>query len=218
MFMKTETDLRSARETLWAKGQEIVTASPNIFIEVDVEADGIAGHGSMLSIGAQSITGASFYSEIKPVTSDFIPDQKQFCDEIGLERERLLREAPEANIVMVQFMDWLSGQKTETGKPAVFSAFNAGFDWAFFDLYRYKAGFDPSPFGIAPFDLKSVAITLNPNWDWRETRTSKLPKIILPDEPYIHHALSDAKYQQKIHFGLAGILGNQKYEELTVFK
>jgi hypothetical protein len=199
-------------EELWEAGRKIVAAAPVMFVEVDIEADGIAGHGSMLSIGAQSITGQSFYSEIKPVMEDYIPDQKVFCEQIGLERVRLLKEAPEANVVMNRFMDWLDGEKKATGKQPVFSAFNAGFDWAFFDLYRFKAGFDPSPFGIAPFDLKSLAMAIVPGWDWTKTSTSKLPAVIKPVTPYAHHALLDAKYQQQIHFGLAAILDRKTYQ------
>ncbi len=87
-------------EQLWTAGSKIVLDAPQLFVDVDVEANGIAGHGSMLSIGAQSPTGESFYSEIKPYSPDFLPGHKKFCEEHGLQHERLMDEAPELKDVM----------------------------------------------------------------------------------------------------------------------
>ncbi len=207
--------LAQERTELARRGEEIVLNAPQLYIDVDIEADGIAGYGSMLSIGAQSPTGESFYSEVKPISEDFKPANRQFCEEHGLQRERLLKEAPVFNEVIGSFNTWLEGLRQETGKQPVFTAFNAAFDWAFVDLYFTKAGYEKNPFGIAPVDLKSLALPLTGEWDWNKTSKSKLPAIIIPDGDFTHHALEDAQYQQKLHFGMAALLGAQKYLHQT---
>lgn len=192
-------------------GREIVLAAPQLYVDVDVEADGIAGHGSMLSIGAQSPTGESFYSEIRPISEDFKPGNREFCEQHGLQRERLLQEAPDFKDVMAEFHAWVNEVAEKTGKPPVFTAFNAAFDWSFVDLYFIKAGYEKNPFGIAPFDLKSLALPLTGEWNWSETSKNKLPDIIIPEGDFTHHALEDAQYQQMLHFGMAALLGANNY-------
>lgn len=185
--------------------------APQLYVDVDIEADGIAGHGSMLSLGAQSPTGESFYSEIRPAFEEFKQGNREFCEQHGLPRGRLLAEAPDFHKVMTNFNAWLGGLQGTTGKKPVFTAFNAAFDWGFVDLYFLKAGIEPNPFGIAPFDLKSLALPLTGEWDWNLTSKNKLPPIIIPEGDFTHHALEDAQYQQKLHFGMAALLGAQQY-------
>ena len=194
------------KQALWNAGREIVVAAPQAFIDVDVEADGIAGYGSMLSIGAASPTGETYYSEIRPSTELFLPGNRKFCERHGLERDRLMDEAPDLNKVMGEFYEWTEDIKKECGKRAVFTAFNGGFDWAHTDLYFAKAGFK-NPYGIAPFDIKSLAIALHEEWNWSKTNKNELPPEIVPEEEFTHHALEDALYQQKLHFGMAALLG-----------
>ncbi len=200
-----------SREGIWEEGRRIVLDAPQLFIDVDVEADGIAGHGSMLALGAQSPTGESFYSEIKPFSEDYVEGNREFCENHGLQRDRLLNEAPEYKTVMQNFYEWLKELEAKYNKVLVFTAFNAGFDWAFVDLYFIKAGIADNPFGIAPFDLKSLATPLTKDWDWKSTSKSRLPKSIIPDGDFTHHAREDAAWQQKIHFGLAALLGRDQY-------
>lgn len=206
--------LAEEKNELFRRGKEIVLGAPQLYIDIDVEADGIAGHGSMVSIGGQSPTGESFYSEIKPISEDFRDDQRDFCEAHGLQRERLMREAPEYDRVMAEFNEWVAGLSEAQGKPPVFTAFNAAFDWGFVDMYFAKAGIK-NPFGIAPFDLKSLALPLTGDWDWSKTSKSKLPEIIIPEGDFTHHALEDAQYQQKLHFGMAALLGAERYEQLS---
>ncbi len=200
-------------EQLWTAGSKIVLDAPQLFVDVDVEANGIAGHGSMLSIGAQSPTGESFYSEIKPYSPDFLPGHKKFCEEHGLQHERLMDEAPELKEVMERYDDWIKSISHKTGKKTVFTAFNAAFDWAHVDLAFIKSDRN-NPHGIAPFDLKSLAMPLS-EWDWKKTGKNHLPSVILPDREFTHHALEDAQYQQKIHFGMAALLGTSRYQSLS---
>lgn len=200
-----------SKEELWAAGKGIVLAAPQLYIDVDVEADGIAGFGSMLSIGAQSPTGENFYSEIKPSGTDFLPGHRKFCEDHGLEHDRLMAEAPELTVVMHEFSSWVIQLVTSHGKQPILTAFNASFDWAHVDLSFIKAGIDDNPFGIAPFDLKSLALLLSVERDFRATKKSMLPPEIIPDGDFSHHALEDAQYQQKLHFGMAALLGGVKY-------
>ncbi len=197
----------TTKERLWARGKERVLNAPQLYIDVDCEADGIAGNGSMLSLGAQSPTGESFYSEIKPYTDDFMPGNRAMIERHGLVRERLLDEAPDVQTVMDSYYDWLDDLARKTGKKTVFTAFNAAFDWAHVDLAFVKTGIE-NPHGTAPFDLKSLALPLV-GWNWQATKKQNLPKEILPDGDFTHHALEDAQYQQKIHFGLAALLGER---------
>ena len=115
---------------------------------------------------------------------------------------------------MPKFVDWLAEQKQKHQKPLVFTAYNASYDWQFMEIYLLKVGIIKNPFGIAPFDLKSLALALSTNWDWKQTAKSNLPPIILPDGDFTHHALEDCKYQQKLHFGIAGLLGGRTYQEV----
>ncbi len=187
---------------IFEKGQQIVSAAPQLFIDVDIESDGWAGYGSMLSLGAVSPDGQQFYSEIKPLYQEYVPTQRQFCETHGLPRARLLAEAPPFEEVMQSFSLWVTGLSE---KPAVFAAFNAGFDFGFVQLYFLRAGIK-NPFGSAPFDLKSLALALNPSWDFSLTAKSQLPSEIIPPGDFTHHALEDAIYQQQLHFGMAGLL------------
>lgn len=203
------------KEALWAAGREIVVAAPQHYIDIDVEADGIAGHGSMLSIGAQSPTGESFYTEIKPYSQDYLPGHRQFCEAHGLQHERLMDEAPELDVAIGGLQRWLHELGSIDGKAPVFTAYNAAFDWAHVDLAFIKAGVNDNPFGIAPFDLKSLALPLTGDWDFSKTKKSKLPPEIVPDGDFTHHALEDAQYQQKLHFGMAALLGARAYQTIT---
>lgn len=205
----------ASKQELWDAGQEIVLASPVLYIDVDVEADGIAGYGSMLSIGAQSPTGEHYYSEIKPRGTDYISSQRQFCEAHGLEYDRLLAEAPDLDLVMKGFKRWVGNVADKYKKQPVFTAFNAAFDWAHVDLSFVRSGITENPFGIAPFDLKSLAVVLSPEWDFSQTTKSKLPPEIVPDTEFTHHALEDARFQQKLHFGMAAILGSARYSAAT---
>jgi ribonuclease T len=203
------------KEQLWAIGREKVLAAPQLYIDVDVEADGIAGYGSMVSIGAQSPTGESFYSEIRPYSKKYLDGHRYFCEQHGLEHERLMKEAPVVEVVMERYRSWLDNITQKTGKKAVFTAFNAAFDWAHVDFAFAKSHLQ-NPHGIAPFDLKALAMPLV-GWDWNHTKKSKLPTEILPDGDFTHHALEDAQYQQKIHFGLAALLGDVYQNQINKF-
>lgn len=192
------------REQLFFYGKTWVEGARQLYIDIDVEADGKPGHGSLLSIGAISPHGEKFYCELKPASNDWVPSQRAFCEQHGLPRDYLLKHGLPSHEAILNFVTWTNQLKEKYKKPPVFTAFNAGFDFGFIDLYCLKAGID-NPYGIAPFDLKSKAQDLNREWDWSQTSKDKLPKIVIPDGDFTHNALEDAIYQQKIHFALAGL-------------
>ena len=202
---------RATRDRLVGIGRRRVGGAPQHYIDVDIEADGVAGLGSMLSIGAVTPGGHTFYRELRPVVDEYLPANRRFCEDHGLTRDRLMREAPDADAVMAQLAEWLGQLPDADGRRPVFAAFNAAFDWAFVDLYFARAGIE-NPFGIAPFDLKSLALALDPDWDWSSTSKSRLPAWLSPDREFTHHALEDAQYQQEIHFALAGALDHHRPE------
>ncbi len=186
------------------QGRSIVQNAPELYIDIDVEADGKPGYGSLLSIGGVTPHGETFYIEMKPGSGLYIPRQRAFCEAHGLQRERLLDEGVDPAEAMQHFKDWTDQQAARIGRKPVFAAFNAGFDFGHIDLELYKARL-PNPYGIAPLDLKSQAIDIAPGWDWNLTSKDKLPLEILPEGDFTHNALEDAVYQQHIHFGLAGL-------------
>lgn len=201
------------RERIAKRGKELLLNAPRQFIHVDVEADGIAGYGSMLSIGACCPTGEEFYSEIKPISDVYILKHKEFCDRIGLKRERLMVESKTMNEVMIDFTDWANDIKNRNRKSIVFSGYNAGFDWSFVNLYLNLASIK-NPFYIAPFDIKSLALILSKDWDWKETNGKNLPSIVVPNLKYTHNALEDAKYAQEVHYNIAGLSRENNYFDI----
>jgi len=193
-------------ELLHARGKEIVQAAPQAYFDVDVEADGVAGYGSLLSVGAVSPWGETYYSELKPSSERFIKSNRAFCEAHNLERERLMDEGQDPNKVMRELTEWV-GDITETydKNRAVFAAFNASFDFPWVDLAMREAEIK-NPFGIAGYCIKSLANQLTQEYDWRKTAKGNLPADIIPEGDFTHNALEDAIYQQKIHNALVGKL------------
>ena len=194
-------------KALVERGREIVQASDNLYIDLDVESDGIAGYGSLLSVGAVSPWGETFYRELAPTGGQYIEDNKVFCEQHGLSHERLLREGVAPREVMRDLATWeksLRDRYTKTGKT-VLVAFNASYDFPLIDL-EYKRAAIENPFGVAGYCVKSLAMALGETYDWRTTGKSKLPQEIIPDGEFTHHALEDAMYQQTLHFAMVGKL------------
>lgn len=199
------TEAERIRLKLLAKGRQIVLAAPQLYIDVDIETDGWAGHGSMLSLGAVAPDGQMFYAKIRPLYADYVPSQREFCETHGLERERLLAEGSHYAETMRNFQSWVLRLAAQSGKRPVFTAFNAAFDFGFVQLYFLKAGLT-NPFESAPLDLKSLAMVIDANWDWSLTAKNQWPAEMRPDGDFVHDALEDAIYQQKMHFAMAGAI------------
>jgi hypothetical protein len=194
-------------EQLVERGREIVQAAPQNFIDLDVEADGVAGWGSLLAIGAISPWGDEFRAELKPTSDKFVPHQRQFCEEHGLERARLLVEGQNPRKALRDLARWtIDITKREGKQNAVLTAFNASFDFPLINLAMLEADMPKNPYGIAGYCIKSLAMKLPGNYDWRKTNKGNLPAELVPEGDFTHDPLEDSRYQQKIHFALAATL------------
>lgn len=196
----------ASHETLVSTGREVIREAPQLYIDLDVEADGVPGYGSLLSIGAISPWGDTFYRELRPSSDRFLPASRAFAEAHGLERERLLEEGTDPAVAARDLQAWTIGLTEKYDKRrAVLTAFNASFDFPWVDLAMKEAGVT-NPFGIAGFCIKSLAMALPHRYDWRQTAKGKLPAELVPPGDFTHNALEDAAYQQPIHFALAGKL------------
>lgn len=203
------------------RGEAIVSAAPQLYVDVDVEADGKPGYGSLLSIGATAsrytlsepepndeqsygLQQEKFYRELKPTSEEYVPSQREFCESHGLVRERLLEEGMEPADAVMELADWENRTRQKFGKESsVAVGFNASFDFPWIDLEMTRAGLD-NPFGNAGYCIKSLAQILSPDYDWGMTSKSQLPSDVLPSSDFTHNALEDAIYQQGMHFAMVG--------------
>ena len=193
----------------YSRGREIVQEAPQLYIDLDVESDGIAGYGSLLSIGAVSPWGETFYRELKPSTDTWIPGNKEFCEAHGLQRERLIVEGIDGEQAIAELQTWQQELRERYQKRgAVLVAFNASYDFPLIDLEFKRAQLE-NPFGVAGYCIKSLAMRLTDGYDWRATQKSSLPLDIKPAREFTHNALEDAEYQQHLHFAMIGKLARQ---------
>lgn len=203
------------RDEYLARGRFIVQASSALYIDLDVESDGKPGYGSLLSIGAVSPQGDEFYAELKPLSDRFLPSQRQFCEDHGLQRERLLLEGRDVDEAIHDLDSWVN--RVANGRKPVLTAFNASFDYPWVDLAYAEVGKE-NPFGIGGYCLKSLAMSiglgdagtsLGEAYEWSKTSKRQLPESIVPSEEFSHNALEDAKYQQKLHYAMIGYLSTK---------
>src|SRR5262245_39467028 len=164
---------------------------PELYIAVDVEADGpIPGPYSMISLG-MAVTGRpelTFYTELRPISDEFVP---QALAVSGLDRDRLLREAPSAEEAMAAAARWINGLRSE-GRP-VFLAAPAVFDGMFVHWYFLRFT------GRSPFAATGAGIDLRSYWmgltgcEWVQTHKSTIKqRLNLTKVPHTHHAGEDA--------------------------
>jgi hypothetical protein len=164
---------------------------PELYVAVDVEADGpIPGPYSMLSLGmaVAGHPGLTFYTEIRPISDDFVPAALAVS---GLDRDRLRREAPPAEEAMRAAARWVNGLR-RIGRP-VFLAAPAVWDGMFVHWYfmRFTGS---SPFGAtgSGIDLRGYWMGLN-GGEWVATRKGRIKHALgLTDLPHTHHAGEDA--------------------------
>lgn len=165
---------------------------PELYIAVDVEADGpIPGPYSMISLG-MSVVGQpdlTFYSEIKPISEQFVPAALAVS---GLDRDKLLQEAPSAHDAMQAAFEWINGLR-KLGRP-VFLAGPAVWDGMF--VHWYFINFlGKSPFGNtgSGIDLRSYWMGLTGS-EWVDSRKGKIKYALgLEGLAHTHNAADDAK-------------------------
>ncbi|MBF9129202.1 exonuclease [Plantactinospora sp. S1510] len=164
---------------------------PELYVAVDVEADGpIPGPYSMISLG-MSVAGRpelSFYTELRPISDDFVPAALAVS---GLDRDRLLREAPPAEVAMAAAARWVNGLR-RTGRP-VFLAAPAVWDGMFVHWYFVRF------LGHSPFGATGSGVDLRSFWmgrtgaEWSRTHKGKIKNALgLTGLPHTHHAGEDA--------------------------
>lgn len=165
---------------------------PELYVAADVEADGpIPGPYSMLSLGL-AVAGRpelTFYTELKPISADFIPEALAVS---GLDRERLLREAPLPGEAMAAAARWVNRLR-RVGRP-VFLAAPAVWDGMFIHWYFIRFT-GKNPFGQtgSGVDLRSYWMGLQ-GCTWRETGKAAIKKALgLSGLPHTHHAGEDAQ-------------------------
>jgi hypothetical protein len=164
---------------------------PELYVAVDVEADGpIPGPYSMLSLG-MAVAGHSeltFYTELRPISDDFVPAALAVS---GLDRERLRREAPPAEVAMAAAARWVNGLRRR-GRP-VFLAAPAVWDGMFVHWYFIRF------VGQSPFGATGSGVDLRSYWmgrtgvEWSQTHKGKIKNALgLTGLPHTHHAAQDA--------------------------
>ncbi|WP_410821865.1 exonuclease [Micromonospora sp. 050-3] len=170
---------------------EMTSTSPELYIAVDVEADGpIPGPYSMISLG-MAVAGRpdlTFYTELRPISDEFVPAALAVS---GLDRDRLLREAPTAQEAMSAAAAWVDGLR-RVGRP-VFLAAPAVWDGMFVHWYFVRF-VGHSPFGAtgSGVDLRSYWMGLTGS-EWARTRQGTIKhELGLHDMPHTHHAGEDA--------------------------
>ena len=164
---------------------------PELYVAADVEADGpIPGPYSMISLGlaVAGMPELRFYTELKPISDQF--DQRALAVS-GLDRERLIAEAPPAEQAMQAAEAWVNSLR-RVGRP-VFLAGPAVWDGMFIHWYfiRFRG---KSPFGNtgSGIDLRSYWMGLR-GVEWVETRKGKIKfELGMSDLPHTHHAGEDA--------------------------
>ena len=192
-------------------GREIVQNAPQLFVDLDVESDGWPGYGSLLSIGAVSPWGETFYRELRPGDGPYIPDNREFCAKHGLTYERLMDEGIEPGVALRELTEWQSDIKDRYGKigKSILTAFNASYDFPMVNLEYLKAGLE-NPFDITGYCIQSLAMALRSEYDWQRVSKKRLPNEVLPNGAFTHNALEDALWQQELHFAMAALLHERR--------
>ena len=163
---------------------------PELYVAVDVEADGpIPGPYSMLSLG-MAVAGRpdlTFYTELKPISDDFVPEALAVS---GLDRDRLIAEAPTAEDAMKAAASWINGLRKQ-GKP-VFLAAPAVWDGMY--VHWYFTRFT----GRSPFGATGSGVDLRSYWmgrtggNWFGSRKTDILRALDLRLPHTHHAGEDA--------------------------
>jgi hypothetical protein len=182
-------------------------ARPDLYISVDIEADGpIPGPYSMLSFGlavAARFDGTTFnphdpeqqtfYRELRPISDRF---DQQALRVARLNREHLTRHGMAPEQAMSEAADWVTAIAGDHRPVAV--AFPLAFDWPFLHWYFVQFSAGGSPFSFSScLDIKTAF--------WQRAATvldqagkDDLPGELQPTRPHTHNALDDAVEQAEL--------------------
>lgn len=175
-------------------------SSSEIYISVDTEASGpFPPTFSMLSIGACLVGDpkASFYAELKPISEQVVAEAIKVA---GKPLKHFAKNGRKPKLVLAEFEEWV--KSISGGQTPVFVGFNAAFDWAFVNWY-FQTYLGRNPFGIGPLDIKSYFMGLK-GGTWKDTRSSRIPKIFKGPIAQTHNALDDARSQAQMFERMLG--------------
>lgn len=164
---------------------------PELYVAADVEADGpIPGPYSMIALGLAVVgrPDLTFYTEVRPISDACDPRALAVS---GLDRERLLREAPPPEEAMAAAARWVNDLRP-LGRP-VFLAAPAVWDGMFVHWY-FMRFCGRSPFGStgSGVDLRSYYMGLA-GCEWVKTRKGLIKHVLgLSGIPHTHQARDDA--------------------------
>jgi len=175
--LSNQTDLTNAQN------------SEDFYIIVDVETSGPTPEQyALLSIGACTISvpRQTFYIELQPDVEEELEEAMQI-NKFSLNDLRETGLPPRE--ALTQFSNWIYGVLPENRK-AVFTAFNAPFDWMFVNHYFYKyVGINP--FGHKALDIKAYYMGVY-GVSWSDTSHNKISAKLTHNQELPHHALKDA--------------------------
>lgn len=179
-----------------------------LLVSVDVEASGPSpSTGSLLSIGACLVEdpSVSVYLELKPLPE--LPWTDEAARIHQLDRARLERDGLPPGDAMARLADWLA--EVSAGRPPVFVAFNAPFDWMFVSDY-FQRYMGQNPFGSAALDMKAYYMGRWRVTHWRETTHDHVKRALGVEVPHNHNALDDAREQALLMRRLQTAPGNRR--------
>jgi DNA polymerase III epsilon subunit-like protein len=163
--------------------------SEDFYIVVDVETSGPTPEKyALLSIGACTISEPrqTFYIELQPDVEGVLYEAMQI-NKFSLDDLRKSGLPPRE--ALAQFSDWIYGVLPEKQK-AVFTAFNAPFDWMFVNHYFFKY-LGQNPFGHKALDIKAYYMGVY-GVSWSDTSHNKVSAKLTHNHQLPHHALKDA--------------------------
>jgi hypothetical protein len=143
----------------------------------------------MLSLG-MAVAGRpdlTFYTELKPISDEFVPEALAVS---GLDRDRLIAEAPAAPAALAAADAWVRGLR-KVGRP-VFLAAPAVWDGMFVHWYFTRF------VGRSPFGATGSGVDLRSYWmgrtggEWFGSRKTDILSALGLDLPHTHHAGEDA--------------------------
>lgn len=175
--------------------------SPDLYISVDIEADGpIPGPYSMLSFGL-AIAGTfdgdeyrpavpeeqTFYRELRPISPQFDPEALAVS---GLDRKRLSEKGANPVDAMTAAATWVRSVRQR--RRPVLVGYPLVFDWLFLYWYFERFCASGSPFGFsAAIDMKTMYAIKAHTTISRATK-SQMPPEVLSNRAHTHNALDDA--------------------------
>jgi DNA polymerase III epsilon subunit-like protein len=168
---------------------------PETYVSVDIETAGpVPSEFAMLSIGACLVHDpeTSFYVELKP-EHDAVVESALSVTHLSMDVLQVMGLPPAE--AMESFADWVE-EVVPDDHRAIFTAFNAAFDWMFVADYFHRH-LGRNPFGYSALDIKAFAMG-SANTSWAETSMDNLAARHLEGRVLQHHALSDAQDQAEL--------------------